>query len=282
MMPMTKMRATIVLVIYKQSLADSESLRSLQDNLAWLANQDVELILHDNSPAPQPRPSLGEGLAVRYHHDASNPGLATAYNLALHSACERGSDWLLLLDQDTRLEANYFAELTQATKDLDASCVCLVPRVSDGQRQISPMDCSKVRAQAYNRSGSTSDPITAINSGACWRVSWLAASGGFNPEFPLDYLDHWAFHHARNQGRQLYVMASEVHQNLSISERNRVSRSRYESIYESEYRYYSRYHTDLFPSYRRHLPLRLIKQLLLFRDKAIALTTLRLMLRKPD
>ena len=65
MMPMTKMRATIVLVIYKQSLADSESFRSLQDNLAWLANQDVELILHDNSPAPQPWPSLGEGLAVR-------------------------------------------------------------------------------------------------------------------------------------------------------------------------------------------------------------------------
>ncbi len=52
MMPMTKMRATIVLVIYKQSLADSESFRSLQDNLAWLANQDVELILHDNSPGP--------------------------------------------------------------------------------------------------------------------------------------------------------------------------------------------------------------------------------------
>lgn len=276
------MRATIVLVIYRKSLADSESFHSLMANRALLVEHDIELILHDNSPEPQPLPPAEEGLALRYHHDAGNPGLAAAYNLALRSACERGSEWLLLLDQDTQLNAAYFRELLQVTPDLESSCVCLVPRVSDGQRQVSPMDCSKVRAQAYDRSGSTSGAVTAINSGACWRVSWLAEAGGFNPDFPLDYLDHWAFHHARSQGRRLWVMGSEIRQNLSISDRNHVSRARYKSIYESEFRYYSRYRTDLFASYRRHLPIRLIKQLLLFHDKRVAFTTLRLMLRKHD
>ncbi|MBD9514570.1 glycosyltransferase [Pseudomonas sp. PDM22] len=276
------MRATIVLVIYRQSLADSESFRSLQANRALLAEHDIELILHDNSPQPQPLPPMDAALPVRYHHDAGNPGLAAAYNLALRSACQRGSEWLLLLDQDTHLNAGYFRELLEATPGLEPGCICLVPRVSDGLRQVSPMDCSKVRAQAYTRSGSTSGMVTAINSGACWRVSWLTESGGFNLDFPLDYLDHWAFHHARSQGRQLYVMDSEIHQNLSISDRNCVSRARYDSIYESEYRYYSRYRKDLFATYRRHLPARLLKQLLLFRDKRVALTTLRLMLRKPD
>lgn len=279
---MSQMRATIVLVIYRQSLADSESFRSLLENQALLAEHDIELILHDNSPEPQPVPRLEGALAVRYHHDAANPGLAAAYNLALRSARQRGSDWLLLLDQDTHLSTAYFRELLQVTPDLESSCVCLVPRISDGQRQVSPMDCSKVRAQTYDRSGRTAGMITAINSGACWRVSWLAEAGGFNPDFPLDYLDHWACHHATSRGQQLWVMTSEIRQNLSISDRNCVTRARYESIYESEYRYYSRYRKDLFSSYRRHLPLRLLKQLLLFRDKSVALTTLRLMFRKPN
>jgi GT2 family glycosyltransferase len=276
------MRATIVLVIYRQSLADSESFRSLQANQALLAEHDIELILHDNSPEPQPLPSMEGTLPARYHHEAGNPGLAAAYNLALRSACKRGSDWLLLLDQDTHLSDAYFRELLQVTPGLESGCACLVPRVSDGQRQVSPMDCSKVRAQAYNRTGRSSGAITAINSGTCWRVSWLAEAGGFNPDFPLDYLDHWACHHARSRGQQLWVMDSEIRQNLSISDRDCVSKTRYESIYESEYRYYNRHRTDLFASYRRHLPLRLLKQLLLFRDKRVALITLRLMLRKPD
>lgn len=277
------MRATIVLVIYKQDISDSESFRSLCDNWHLLNGRDVELILHDNSPTPQPLPAIDATLPARYHHDPSNPGLATAYNLALRSALQRGSDWLLLLDQDTRLGAGYFQELLRVTLALPPECACVVPQVTDGRRQISPVDCSGIRAHARGiHSGSSNTAITAINSGACWRVSWLEASGGFNPEFPLDYLDHWAFQHARNQGQQLYVMESEVRQNLSISARNQVSKSRYESIYESEYRFYSRYRTDLFTSYRRHLPIRLLKQLLLFRDKSVALTTLKLMFRKPD
>jgi GT2 family glycosyltransferase len=279
---MSPMRATIVLVIYRQSLADSESFRSLLANWGLLARHDIELILHDNSPEPQALPSLEGVSAVRYHHEAGNPGLAAAYNLALDLARKRGSDWLLLLDQDTQLNAAYFRELLQTAPDLEANSVCLVPRVNDGQRQVSPMDCSTVRAQPHQRPGSTSGMVMAINSGACWRVAWLTESGGFNPDFPLDYLDHWACHHARSQGRQLYVMDSEIRQNLSISDRNRVSKDRYVSIYESEYRYYSRHRTELFASYRRHLPIRLLKQLLLFRDKRVALTTLRLMLRKHD
>ncbi|WP_447744759.1 glycosyltransferase [Pseudomonas nicosulfuronedens] len=276
------MRATIVLVVYKQSLADSESFRSLLDNWALLSEQDIELIIHDNSPTAQPLPAMGGEMPVRYHHDASNPGLAAAYNLALHSASQRGSDWLLLLDQDTHLDTGYFHELLRLTQEPAPRYACLLPRVSDGQRQISPVNCRKVRAQPHSHAGSTCVPISAINSGACWRVCWLATSGGFNPDFPLDYLDHWAFHHALSQGQQLYVMDCEIRQNLSISQRNQVSTARYQSIYESEYRFYSRYRTDLFASYRRHLPIRLLKQLLLFRDKSIAQTTLRLMLRKRD
>ncbi|MEE9099724.1 glycosyltransferase [Pseudomonas nitroreducens] len=277
------MRATIVLVIYKQDLTDSESFRSLRENWHLLDVQDLELILHDNSPTPQPLPLIDATLPVRYHHDPSNPGLATAYNLALRSASQRGSDWLLLLDQDTQLSARYFQELLRVTQALPPECACVVPLVTDGRHQISPVDCSGIRAHAQGiHPGCSNTAITAINSGACWRVSWLEASGGFNPEFPLDYLDHWAFQHARDQGQQLYVMESEVRQNLSISARNQVSKSRYESIFESEYRFYSRYRTDLFTSYRRHLPFRLLKQLLLFRDKSIALLTLKLMFRKPD
>ncbi|KWR83310.1 MULTISPECIES: glycosyltransferase [Pseudomonas] len=275
------MRATIVLVIYKQKLGDSESFRSLMQNQALLATHDVSLVIHDNSPTPQALPPGEYPIAVNYRHNPSNPGLAAAYNLALRDACEQGHDWLLLLDQDTRLPEAYFHELTERADGLAADCVCLVPRVSDGQRQVSPMDNSRVRASAEGiETGYRRQQMTAINSGACWRTTWLDRIGGFNPAFPLDYLDHWAFHRALSDGQQVYVMAAGIRQNLSISSRNQVSRARYESIYESEYRYYSQHRPELFASYRRHLPLRLIKQLLLLRDKKLAWKTLQLLLRK--
>ena len=35
--------------------------------------------------------------------------------------------------------------------------------------------------------------VMAINSGSLIKVSFLTEIGGFNGQFPLDYLDHWLF-----------------------------------------------------------------------------------------
>lgn len=273
------MQLTIVLVLYKQLLAESTSYQSLLQNQALLAG--TNLIIHDNSPAPQPIPHTRGNWNIRYRHAPDNPGLATAYNLALQDALALGHEWLLLLDQDTELQENYFLELFEIAPTAPENCVCVLPLVSDGLRQISPMNSLKVRASCKGISpGQHSGHITAINSGACWRTQWLSSIGGFNPDFPLDYLDHWAFHQVQRANRQLYILHCQITQSLSLSNRNQVSLSRYESIYESEYLFFSRYRTDLFSSYRRHLPIRFFKQLLLLKDKRVARKAIELMLRR--
>lgn len=271
---------TIVLVIYKERLENSSSFQSVIANARLLASRDVDLIIYDNSPEAQPLPSDAHELSIHYHHDPRNPGLAAAYNYALLRAREEGQEWLLLLDQDTQLTAEYFREMVELPGTLTADCVCIAPLVSDGRAQISPMDNTQVRFTAEGiHSGYRDRHITAINSGACWRIDWLNGIGGFNTDFPLDYLDHWACHRALSDGKRFYVMSSQLRQSLSISDHNQVSEARYCSIYESEYRFYRNYRRDLFPSYRRRLPLRLLKQLLLFKNKRIARKTLELILR---
>lgn len=274
------MSISIVLVIYKERLEHSSSFQSVIANSRLLASQDVNLVIYDNSPEAQPLPSDVHELAIHYHHDTHNPGLAAAYNYALQRARKEGQDWLLLLDQDTQLTAEYFRELVELPRTLTTDCVCIAPLVSDGRAQISPMDNTQVRFTADGiHSGYRDRNITAINSGACWRIDWLNGIGGFSADFPLDYLDHWACHRALSDGKRFYVMCSQLRQNLSISDHNQVSEARYCSIYESEYRFYQNHRRDLFLNYKRRLPLRLLKQLLLFKNKRIAWKTLELILR---
>lgn len=274
------MSITIVLVIYKERLEHSSSFQSVIANSQLLASQDVNLVIYDNSPEAQPLPPSAQEFAIHYHHDPRNPGLAAAYNYALQRARDEDQEWLLLLDQDTHLTSEYFREMVELPGALTADCVCIAPLVSDGREQISPMDNTRVRFTAEGiQSGYRDRHITAINSGACWRIEWLNAIGGFNADFPLDYLDHWACHRALSDGKRFYVMSSQLRQSLSISDHNQVSEARYCSIYESEYRFYRHHRRDLFPNYKRRLPLRLLKQLLLFKNKRIARKTLELILR---
>ena len=74
-------------------------------------SQKFSLLLYDNSPEPQtPLPS---SLPVTYEHDASNRGLAYAYNYALKRAAELQIEWLLLLDQDTGVTREYLMEAAE-------------------------------------------------------------------------------------------------------------------------------------------------------------------------
>ncbi|KAF1051620.1 MAG: hypothetical protein GAK43_02332 [Stenotrophomonas maltophilia] len=277
------MPATAILVLYRERLEHSASFQSLLDNHQWLIDHGLHLLIHDNSPEPQAPPTNLGALPVEYHHAPDNPGLAAAYNRALERAQGMGHDWLLLLDQDTRLSAAYFNEVSRYLDQVSADCVALVPRISDGRRQVSPMDCTSVRARIPNRhSGYLEGSVTAINSGTWWRIGWLRELGGFSAQFPLDYLDHWACLAARKAGKRLYLLDCEIRQNLSISRPSTVSVQRYRCIYEAEYRFYRKYRTDLFDSYRRHLLLRLGKQLACGRLSTARLTLQLLARRAPS
>ena len=115
----------------------------------------------------------------------------------------------------------------------------------------------------------------AINSGALIRVEFLNIIGGFNEDFPLDYLDHWLFHEIYENGYKVRLLDLTLEHELSVMDYSRVSLARYQSILESEIKFFKNYQQDLYKAYRIQLAKRFLKQVLTVKNKKIALYTLR-------
>jgi GT2 family glycosyltransferase len=83
-----------IVVIYNRELAQSQSFSSLlqilKEHPEWAKH--FSLVLYDNSPQPQNHSFVAD-FPIRYVHDASNGGLARAYNYALARAESEEREW---------------------------------------------------------------------------------------------------------------------------------------------------------------------------------------------
>ncbi|WP_042462520.1 glycosyltransferase [Neobacillus dielmonensis] len=273
------MKITMVVVLYKQKLDESKTFQSLEKHL-FTNNMDcseLELIIYDNSPEKQNLvPSLSRGIHISYIHDPRNLGIATAYNSAWSRAKENGSQWLLLLDHDTELTDKYIQQILDIPA-FPKEVAAVVPKIISENVMISPVFSHTLRPLAEKRpeAGIQNEPVMAINSGALVSVDFLNSIGGFNESFPLDYLDHWLFYKIYEQGFKVWLWEISLNHELSVMDYSRVSLKRYQSILESEINFYKNFKKDLYPFYRKQLVKRLIKQVLLVKNKKIALYTLR-------
>lgn len=220
-----------VIVLYNCEPAQSQSFSSLLQILNEHAEcaKHFSLILYDNSPQPQSHAIPG-GFPIHYVHDASNGGLAPAYNFALSRAESEEREWLLLLDQDTTLTAEFVSELVEAARTLHPlnEVAAIVPKLrvngridspsSDFfhlmRRQFSPAE----EAMSENVVGIQKQPLCSYNSGSTFRVTALRSIGGFPTEFWLDFMDHAVFHALFAAGYRLYVMLATMTHNASYSD----------------------------------------------------------------
>ena len=272
----------LVVVVYKKDLLTARTLISLQQILSDAAlASDFSLFIYDNSPAAQAAPSQFP-IPVKYQNDTSNPGLATAYNAALAHAVRQSIPWLVLLDDDTSLNAAYLAELrsTAANTAIDI----YVPHVVSGTRPLSPQRVLFARLAPVPASthGLADFEVNAINSGSAIRTRVLEQIGGFRSDFPLDFLDYWLFHALHRIGATVWIGQAQLEHDLSVLDYERnVSFARYQSILESESRFIARYKGFAENvAYRLRLFARALKQSALS-DKRFARLTLRAAFIRP-
>jgi GT2 family glycosyltransferase len=267
-----------ILVLYNCRLEDSATYQTLVASSLYGGMDPVLLAIYDNSETPQLR-SSEEALLLAYKHDSTNGGLAAAYNWALDIAKLHGFSWLLLLDQDTRLPATFLERLLGVVNlyDTNQSVAAIVPFVKDGLAEISPRRVRFGRLAALpKRSPSvTKCEVTAINSGAAIRVSFVQSLGGFNPDYRLDCLDHWLFRQLHAQGKRVVLTDSVLEHALSVSDyRNQVSLSRYRSLLSSEILFMTTEKRRVeIPVYVFRLLLRSVKQLVVYRRPKLAALT---------
>lgn len=78
------------------------------------------LLVHDNSPVAD-WAGLEPGPGLTLSHDPTNGGTVAAYRAAAALARQRGHDWVLLLDHDTHLPADYLDRLGEMIEAESAS-----------------------------------------------------------------------------------------------------------------------------------------------------------------
>lgn len=259
-------KLVITIVLYQTAFSQTPSYGLIKKALN--ENESVYLFIYDNSPEPQVN-ELFQHAQVRYIHDATNPGLAQAYNAGNQFLSQVQGDLLLLLDQDTLLDDRYLAALLTLT--LDEAIAAYVPLVFAQARQISPVFSEDYigRHSELPKAGIYSQQIMSINSGTALPKTVLKSIGSFNQEFPLDFLDHWLFWKICQLNKKICVLDHHLEHELSVFDYETLSSERYESIIRAESLFYQKYDQNKFYIHRRHLLLRSVKQFFLVKNRNI-------------
>ena len=99
--------------------------------------------------------------------------------------------------------------------------------------------------------------------------------GGFNTQFPLDFLDHWLFFEIFQQQKSVYVLESKLQHELSVLHYESMTTKRYQSILKAEKNYYQNYETQQLDNHRKQLLKRTLKQWVKVKNRQIWKMTLR-------
>ena len=171
-----------VIVIYKCSIYKSRAYCSLIKG-----NVSGSFMIYDNSPSSFVQSEVPPTNAI-YIRDASNKGLAEAYNAAAAEADRLGYTHILLLDQDTLFPENSWHEYEKA----EYYNGIIAPQLAtDDGRPFSPVDISgwspkgtRLYAGEYSLY-----KYNVVNSGTCIPIRLFLNAGGYDPATPLDFAD---------------------------------------------------------------------------------------------
>jgi GT2 family glycosyltransferase len=236
-----KTRIIAVIVLYNTTVEESVSYCSLLRAAEVIPSGELDLavVLFSNTAgAVEP-----EGLPpnVLFLKSASNCGLAAAYNRTLDIAIEGGYEWILTLDQDTKLPADTFRVFVDTLMALDRrpDVAAVVPQIRAKGRIISP---NWFAAGAWPRwfpsgfTGIPSETVYAFNSASLLRTSALRQIGGYSPWFWLDNSDSYLYRQLSKFGKRVFVAGNlKVDHDFSmLNMRERLSPDRYRNILLSE------------------------------------------------
>jgi GT2 family glycosyltransferase len=243
-----RMDILAVVVRYKTPLDQSQTLLSLADAFSDAPSllQTYSVLLYDNSPLPLDDPHLS--FPFQYQVSDTNLGVSGAYNYALGLAEALGCTWLLLLDQDTTVTADYLQRMLFHANAVvgNQSIATIVPFVRSNSSMVSPRSFGKfIRNDQIPRtfSGVYAGDAYAVNSGTMMRTAALRAAGGYSDLFWLDLSDAYIFQALYRQGLRMYI-AGDIELSHSIASMDfdqQMSPERYRSFLAAENAYLAMY-----------------------------------------
>lgn len=232
------MNALFTIVVYQNAVEQCRTYESLVAASEEVGLKRIPLFVWDNSPVAA-KPTFDPCFnLVDWRHDPSNPGLVEAYNTAWRAARDISLDWVVFLDQDTCITADYLAQLAMDATKAPDDCVALVPQVVDGSVQRSPVGHwfeFPFSWQTHRGTGPSDQLIYAINSGMVTRIDFLGQIGGYDSAYELDGVDHWFCREVYRRSSRIFVMDCTIEHSISVNDRKQyVAMNRYQSILRAQ------------------------------------------------
>jgi hypothetical protein len=204
------MQIVIVVVLYKRSPAQSQTINGLADAFARAPEllQSFQVFLWDNSPVPMVDPTLP--FPFIYRHGGRNLGTAGAYNRAMEFAESVDAAWLLLFDQDTTISQEFLPRMLEYSRRFQHSLeiATVVPFIRSHGTLVSPRrigSFNRVKQIPLSVSGVYKQKAYAVNSATLMRVAALREIGGYSEDFWLDLSDVYAFQGMHRMGRYMFI-----------------------------------------------------------------------------
>lgn len=201
-----------ILVLYRANKEQSQAYNSLKALLDEKTRNEL-LFVWDNSQ--------------------NNIMLSGAYNKGLDYAIQNKKKWIVLLDQDTKVTQQYIDSISEISNEYDVYAPLLK---NQSGKQLSPVwyDCSKGPFGHLSTKESEKKICSAFNSGVILKADLVKSLGGFNPDFPLDYLDFWLFYKLSKSNAKIKIMNVELQHNLSVESADYTSKERYLLLLSAE------------------------------------------------
>lgn len=211
----------VIVVLYNDDISSSKAIKSLRDHTVGIDPSRIFLMIYDNSPIKQFVDIESDLMSIEYNHDPSNPGVSKAYNYAARRAKEKGYDFILLLDSDTRLDGGFIDAFATARKKFPDEKI-FAPKVRcnrDGSL-VSPLKFKNFRGSSLNDKNGLCgilplDMYSVINSGIFIDVNLLLENGGYDERIKLDFSDHEFLWRVSKVYNHVYLLDAYIDQDLS-------------------------------------------------------------------
>lgn len=280
-------RILAIVVLYKMSLTESQTIQGLIQAFVRYPelHNSLSVLIWDNSPTPLKDSQLLSSFT--YKHSPKNLGVSGAYNRAMKIAEAMGCEWLLLLDQDTAVPADFLPQMLKlGSRFLNKpEIAAVVPFLVDGDRILSPLKVLFKKRTPLDPlfEGVYPGEVSAANSGTLMRIDALKQIGGYNEDFWFEFSDVVVFHMLHQHGKQIYIAGDLLlkHKIAVLDFENSMSPERYLGFIAAEGAYWDTYGTVIEQAFHTSRLLeRAIRQKRCFKDSAYAKITLAYFLRR--
>lgn len=232
-------KLAVLVVLYNQNLTESEACSYLCSSA-----RTFHFTVFDNSNQGSIQKFNQDHCAkenIQYLGTGENVGLSQAYRRSIEAirASVPAVSRLLILDQDTRLNDPYFAEVKLISET--AQNAVYFPSVKTERGSFSPIPLNPKLGSGIKKIGSLSDKLIPINSGTLWPIELFEVIR-FDEALFLDMIDYDIFFQLYTQPVPIetHLMTSGITQNFSGENISTIHKDliRYQ-IYSKDFLYFA-------------------------------------------